>query len=178
MQTPTRYVQRCLFFRPGLRSGMSCSRRSVCLYRSAPAGRANFLKRGCGLTAERLFAREAVRVRFPAAAPFRIAAPPYRYGGGSTSKALVSKTRSCRRDTCPPCGAAMCFDLHVGPWLDKEGTCLASRLMREHYPPAPPFFANSMRRGRRGRLGGLISRFKRVRFPFPQPSSSCGPVDR
>ncbi len=29
----------------------------------------------------------------------------------------------------------------------------------------------SLRRGRRGRLGGFISRFKRVRFPFPQPFS-------
>ena len=28
---------------------------------------------------------------------------------------------------------------------------------------------SNLRRGRRGRLGGLISRFKRVRFPFPQP---------
>src|SRR5450755_3574944 len=26
----------------------------------------------------------------------------------------------------------------MGMWLDKEGTCFASSLMRERYPPSPP----------------------------------------
>ena len=70
-------------------------------------------------------------MRFPAAAPIYVAA---RNGGGSTRKALASKPSSCRRDTCPPCREVST----MGSWLDKEGACLASRFMRERYPPVPP----------------------------------------
>ena len=52
---------------------------------------------------------------------------------------------TCRAPACagrspkPPRSGAAPGRHATGMWLDKEGTCFASRLMRERYPPSPPF---------------------------------------
>lgn len=49
------------------------------------------------------------------------------HGGGSTRKARVSKTRFMQARYLAAVPVFVCSFLTKGPWLDKEGTCLASR---------------------------------------------------
>ena len=70
-------------------------------------------------------------MRFPAAAPVYVAA---KNGGGSTRKALASKSSSCRRDTCPPCCEVFRWDrgsTRKAPAL-QAGSCGSKN------PPVPP----------------------------------------
>src|SRR4051794_30317029 len=66
-----------------------------------------------------------VRVRFPAAAPIP-------YTGCASARGRVSKTQLTPGSTEAAC------QFHCGTVADKQCTCLASKLMWERYPPAPP----------------------------------------
>ena len=83
-----------------------------------------FYFRGCDLTAEYLLAMEEVRAQLPAAAPFR-----HRLSV-STRPSFQNSAYSGQH------GGSLPFS---GVVADKQCTCPASRLMRERYPPTPPF---------------------------------------
>ena len=85
--------------------------------------------RGCDLTAEWLLAKEHVRVRFPATAPILIRRAPACATESPKLSLLGAAPR--RRANFP------------GVVADKQCTCLASKLMRERYPPIPPAFAKA-----------------------------------
>jgi hypothetical protein len=61
------------------------------------------------------------------AAPFESADMPR-----ASQHREVSKTTQAWGSTRAACAAHL-----LGMWLDKEGTCFASSLMRERYPPSP-----------------------------------------
>ena len=110
-------------------------------------------------------------MRFPAAAPVYV---------GSIKAAVARQERRwppkpVYAGAIPARRAANVF-IKMGPWLDKEGTCLASRLMREHYPPAPPFFRTAEREA--WRLSGLISRASGFDSHFRYHFRLFGSVDR
>src|SRR5580704_4394192 len=77
--------------------------------------------RGCDLTAEWLFAKEHVRVRFPATAPIFIRRAP----ACATESPKLSLLGAAPRRRAN----------FYGVVADKQCTCLASKLMRERYPP-------------------------------------------
>src|SRR2546423_14022395 len=74
------------------------------------------------------------------------------------------------------------FSFYFGTVADKQCTCLASKLMWERYPPAPPAFARDVVasegcRAEAHRVGGLVP-LRMSGLRVGRPISICGKLDQ